>query len=115
MRTTAVVLGLSLLASQADAAVKDVLLPGLYYSALNLGDYKSSIDATARGGVELNRNVRTLGLGPTKIASVVLQTACDVLLQQDRKHKAVWVFRAAVTGILIGVMVNNSQVNRRTK
>lgn len=90
-----------------------LILPLLFYSGLNYGDYRSSVEAQARGGRELNPVARSLGLGPTKAATAILMTAGDAWLQRDPRSKApVWVYRATIAAILTGVMIHNKGVNR---
>lgn len=92
-----------------------LVLPLLFYSGLNYGDYRSSVSATNRGGIELNPAVRTLGLGKTKAVSAILETAVDVWLQKDKHKATVWTYRITIAVILGGVMINNNRVNRIRK
>jgi hypothetical protein len=89
-----------------------LVLPLLFYSGLNYGDYRTSVDAMHRGGQELSPVGRAVGVGPMKIGATVLFTAGDMLLQRDKHKATVWTYRAAITAIMVGVMVNNSRIQQ---
>jgi hypothetical protein len=91
-----------------------IILPILFYSGLNYGDYKSSVDGLHRGAVEINPIVNSVGPAPVKIVSSILLSGLDIALQQNKKNRAgLWTYRIAVGGIFTAVIIRNSRINKR--
>jgi hypothetical protein len=104
---------LLLLPNISQASPKNIIIPTLYYSALQFGDWKSSKDAIARGGTEANVTVSTIGITPAKIVGTIAMTTADLLLQKNKKNRpALWVYRISM-GVIYGfVIIHNSEVHK---